>query len=356
MADDDEDSQEICNYKFAVVQSFGGRAILRFGELVLVDPWDDGGPFVAQLVRPTASRNRVKAKRYLPLAHFEQLRSLMPNNHFCRDLVEIVQENTLVNLDPSHIVELAFVFKPEDLENDSLYLHGMKHVYVCCQKSDGLLADFVSFPPTTDEMPRGITQVVHDDIERIRTALTSLLNKRTEQQGFRRCKGYRKVACSDQTWSYLKRNLNDLQQSAGQHTGSLIEYRTTAEKKQKKVKVVRPMHILRVVTSEHVAQAVNVLGSFWMFGSRNLKLRLGNNQGERPIHDTDNMNYLLTEGQEVDDIDTFRLTPDTNGVDFCWDGRGIVNIKVRYELVKRTKGTGRSVLNPGTAAVASKSA
>jgi hypothetical protein len=96
---------------------------------------------------------------------------------FATGIPELVRMEKALFVEPVEIVEMAFVFAPEDLKKECVIAHGIKLICVCRYNENQDRIWSIPFPFT---FPRSLGNVLFTDLERTRDVIVGVLNRASE--------------------------------------------------------------------------------------------------------------------------------------------------------------------------------
>jgi hypothetical protein len=166
-----------------------------------------------------------------------------------RCLQEIIGTLSHKRIKTHQILNLAFVFSPQKLQELGAVLQGILNAFICRFSSNGASFKPLAFPCQSKDcpVPCSLTRKLFEDIERVWDVIVGVLNGVSELQGDH-ARVLKHTYCSPEFWSYLKYRTRELGIKIHRLTGKRIRCRLSHQMKRMKSSTPYDLKVFRFDT------------------------------------------------------------------------------------------------------------
>jgi hypothetical protein len=259
---------------------------------------------------------------------------------------EVVQTKEMRFLSPCYVKDVAFVFHPNRLAAEGLLLHGIKNAYFCrfrtvdeedVQVEPGLVVgsvspldsvSFLSFPSESEDFEMFddcLARRLWSSIVLLQDTFRRMLSSTSQKQGTFVPRKVERVVFPFESWSYLCRQVHDVAPHSEKVVNKAVQVvlagcaRTTIRRKQE-------ARLLVFTTLEQFDGLMSVLGSFILFGVRQMKPKIGE---VHRLRTNDIINVVSTQVPSEADTDDADISSKSR-VELLLSDQGLLCITLSY--------------------------
>jgi hypothetical protein len=261
---------------------------------------------------------------------------------------EVVQSSTITKVPITSVIEIAFIFTKERVNQIGISLEGMAHTYVCRFNSDQTpiqdsASPFFSFASQSFDhslLDSCYNSRVWESLESVRDVIYSKMNSMSERQG-NHCKMTVKIILSHEGWSYIRRNLERRGMESRIFVCRSIRSRLVGALTSVSHRIERPAEFFRFETEEQLAILRLIFGSNCTYGKRQRRARLAS---EKHIIVNDSIN-AVNASSELEEVPFSRRTV-RDGLDLLYDTVELTVVMRYSKLIYTTSTTANSNSTP----------
>jgi hypothetical protein len=245
---------------------------------------------------------------------------------------EVVQSSNITKVPSTSVIDIAFVFTEDRVNQIGLSLEGMAHTYVCrfCSDQSRIqdgASPFYSFPSQSCDhtfLDSCYSIRVWNSLETIRDLIYTKMNSISERQG-NHTKMSGKIILSQEGWSYIRRNAQRSGMDSRIFHCRSIRSRLVGALTSVSHRIERAAEFYRFETEEQLLLLQKILGTNSIYGKRQRRARLDN---QKTIIVNDVLNVVTT-GLFVLAEEPFTRRTVRDGIDFLYDSVELT-VVIRY--------------------------